>query len=107
RAPAHPTASAPYSFPTSLSGVPSPRRRQRCRVGAVLELYLHPIPRQYTRRASLLAQLFHPPEKDIVVVRVMVGNRQALHAGHLRHLERLIITAVSPALFYFEFLRGV
>jgi len=56
---------------------------------------------------ALLAQLFHPPQKDIVVVRVMVGNRQALHVSHLRHLESLIITAVSPALFYFEFLRSV
>ena len=58
-------------------------------------------------RESLLAQLFHPAEKDIVMVRVMVGNRQALHASHLRHLQSLLITTVSPALFYFEFLRGL
>src|SRR5215470_16894462 len=68
----------------------------------LLELYLHPIPRQHTRPEALLTQLFHPPQKNIVMVRVMVGNRQALHTSHLRYLESLIIGAVSPALFCFE-----
>ena len=95
--------------------MPSPQVYRCCprhaasaaRVSAVLEFYLHPIPRQHTIPEALLAQLFHPPQKDIVVVRVMVGDRQELHVRQLRHLERLLITAVASALLHFEFLRGV
>ena len=60
-----------------------------------LELYLHPLPRQHTMLESLLAQLFHPAEKDIVVVRIMVGNRQTFHASHLRHLQSLRGSSVA------------
>jgi hypothetical protein len=50
----------------------------------------------------LLAQ-----QKSVVVVRVVVKERQPLHASPLRHLHRLLPTAVSPALFPGQFLGRV
>src|SRR4029450_6023519 len=58
-------------------------------------------------RKPFLAQFFDALKKLVVVVRVMMREGQALHAGHLRKLHGLIEAAVSPSTPLLQFLSRV
>ena len=54
-----------------------------------------------------MTQFFDALKKLVVVVRVVMGEGQALHAGHFRNLHGLIEAAVSPAAPFLQFLGRV
>jgi hypothetical protein len=55
----------------------------------------------------LLAFPLHPPQELIIVIRIVMGDGQHFRAGHLGHLQRLFVAAVSPSSFGFQFFAGV
>ena len=50
---------------------------------------------------------FDLEEKVVVVIGIVVCQGKLLHVGPFRHLSRLLPTAMTPALFRLQFLRGV
>ncbi|MGH7494311.1 MAG: hypothetical protein ACREOO_18215 [bacterium] len=69
------------------------------------EFDLHFLSRQKSTGKFFPAFLFNLPKKRVIMIRIVMSNRQLFDAGALRDFDGLFPTAMAPAFFLLELFR--